>query len=433
MLDILIKNGVILTINSNNEILKDVQIGIKDKKIVYIGKENNLLAKKYIDGRNKIILPGFVNTHTHIPMSIFKGIADDLPLEVWLNDYIWPLESKYMDKDTVYKASLAGIAEMLHSGITTFADMYYFEDEVAKAASEASIRAVVSETLMDGKTIDMANSEEGLAYSEWLIKKWQNNGLIKVGIAPHAPYTASGGLLVKAKDLANKYGAIYHIHLSETKNEFDDIKNKFNTSPIGYLDNLGVLDKLTVAAHVVYMDKSDFNILKDKKVSVSHNPESNMKLASGISPVYGMLKYGINVSLGTDGVASNNDLDFFDTMDIAAKLQKVYYMNPVALSAEDVVRTATIGGAKALHLDKYIGSIEVGKYADIIILDTDEIHAIPIYNPFSHIVYALNPIDVNYVIINGKVIMEKGKLTTINEEQIKVDILRIQNLILQDI
>jgi 5-methylthioadenosine/S-adenosylhomocysteine deaminase len=380
--DILLQNATILTINKSNDILKKTNLGIKNKKIDYLGTDTNVIAKKYINCENKIVLPGFINTHTHVPMSIFKGIADDVPLDVWLNDYIWPLESKYINKKTVYLASLAGIAEMLHSGITTFNDMYFFEDEVAKAASQASIRAVVSETLMDAPTVNVKNAEDGLAYSEWLIKKWQGNELIKVGIAPHAPYTASRDLLIKAKELANKYGVIYHIHLSETQKEYDDIKREFNLTPVSYLDSIGVLDKMTVAAHVIYLDKNDFPILKRTGISVSHNPESNMKLASGISPVYGMLNYGINISLGTDSVASNNNLDFFDTMDIASKLQKVYYMNPLAFSALDVVRAATIGGAKALHLDEYIGTVEIGKNADIVILNVDNIQALPIYNPF---------------------------------------------------
>jgi 5-methylthioadenosine/S-adenosylhomocysteine deaminase len=433
MFDILIKDGIVLTINGNNEVLKGAHIGIKDKKIAYIGKDDNLLAEQYIDASDKIVLPGFVNTHTHVPMSIFKGIADDFPLDVWLNDYIWPLESKYMDKETVYKASLASIAEMIHSGITTFNDMYFFENEVARAANETSIRAVVSETLMDGKTVNSKNFVEGLAYSEWLIKKWQGNDLINVGVAPHAPYTASSDLLIKAKELANRYGVIYHIHLSETKNEYNTIKKEYNSTPVEYLDNLGVLDKLTMAAHVVYLEKNDFDILKNRKVSVSHNPESNMKLASGISPVYGMLRHGINVSLGTDGVASNNDLDFFDTMDIAAKLQKVYYMDPVALNAQEVVMAATLGGAKALNLDQYVGSIEIGKLADIIILNIDDMHAIPLYNPFSQIVYTLNPADVSYSIINGKIVMAKGNILTIDEEAIKESIIELQKFISNDL
>lgn len=433
-MDILIKNSsIVLTMNNNQEVLRESNIGIKDKKIAYIGKDDNLLAEQYIDASGKIVLPGFVNTHTHVPMSIFKGVADDLPLDVWLNDYIWPLEAKYMDKETVYKASLAGIAEMIHSGITTFNDMYFFENEVARAAYEASVRAVVSETLMDGQTVNSKNSVDGLAYSEWLINKWENNDLINVGVAPHAPYTASRDLLIKAKELANRYGVLYHIHLSETKNEYNSIKKEYNTTPVEYLDNLGVLDKLTMAAHVVYVEKNDFDILKNRKVSISHNPESNMKLASGISPVYGMLRHGINVSFGTDGVASNNDLDFFDTMDIAAKLQKVYYMDPVALNAQDVVMAATLGGAKALNLEKYIGSIEVGKLADVIILNIDDIHAIPVYNPFSQIVYTLNPADVSYSIINGKIVMAKGKILTIDEEAIKESIIEIQKFILNDL
>lgn len=434
VMDIVIKNSsIVLTINENRDILRNVNIGIKDKKIVYIGKDDNLEAKEYIDASDKIVLPGFVNTHTHVPMSIFKGVADDLPLEIWLNDYIWPLEAKYIDKETVYKASLAGIAEMIHSGITTFNDMYFFEDEVAKAAKDASMRAVVSETLMDGETVNAKSPEEGLAYSEWLIKKWAKDDLISIGVAPHAPYTASSNLLVRAKELANTYGVIYHIHLSETKNEFDSIKEEHNATPVEYLDGLGVLDELTVAAHVVHLDTNDFYILKDRNVKISHNPESNMKLASGISPVYGMLKYGINISLGTDGVASNNDLDFFDTMDITAKLQKVYYMDPVAMSADKLVEAATIGGAKALHLDEFIGSIEIGKYADIIIIDINSIHAIPIYNPYSHLVYTLNPADVSYVVINGKIVMAKGKILTLNEDDIKKSILEVQNTIIHDL
>jgi len=417
--DICITNTSVLTMCSEPEYLDSVNIHIKDGKIVYVGTESpKYNAKKTIDAKNCLVIPGLVNAHTHVSMSLFRGLADDLPLMTWLNDYIFPVERK-MDAEFVYVGALIGIAEMLLSGTTTFCDMYLFEDSVAKAAKEMNVRCLIGEVLYDFPSPNYGPIEKGFEYTQMLIEKYQNDPLINIAVMPHATFTCSDHLLSKAKDLANKYRVPLFIHVSETRSEVSLIKEKHGKTPVGFLYDLGILNSKTIAAHCVHLSDDDIQILSETDTKVVFNPESNMKLASGIPKVWEVKKKGITCGIGTDGPASNNNLDLFEEMDTLAKLSKLGAGDPACLSAKDVFRMATIMGAKALGLDNYIGSIEVGKSADIVILDMDSPHLIPSYDPYSTIVYSLRGSDVKDVIVDGKLLVENGKLTMIDWDEIK--------------
>jgi len=417
--DICITNTSVLTMCSEPEYLDSVNIHIKDGKIVYVGTESpKYNAKKTIDAKNCLVIPGLVNAHTHVSMSLFRGLADDLPLMTWLNDYIFPVERK-MDAEFVYVGALIGIAEMLLSGTTTFCDMYLFEDSVAKAAKEMNVRCLIGEVLYDFPSPNYGPIEKGFEYTQMLIEKYQNDPLINIAVMPHATFTCSDHLLSKAKDLANKYRVPLFIHVSETRSEVSLIKEKHGKTPVGFLYDLGILNSKTIAAHCVHLSDDDIQILSETDTKVVFNPESNMKLASGIPKVWEVKKKGITCGIGTDGPASNNNLDLFEEMDTLAKLSKLGAGDPACLSAKDVFRMATIMGAKALGLDNYIGSIEVGKSADIVILDMNSPHLIPSYDPYSTIVYSLRGSDVRDVIVNGKLLVENGKLTMIDWDEIK--------------
>ena len=424
--DILIVKGTVITMDSNRTVLEAGTVVIKDGTIVAVGAseslKSNFKAKETINANGKIVMPGLINTHTHAAMVIFRGFADDLPTQEWLENYIWPAEAKYINAETVRLGTLLAIAEMIRSGTTTFNDMYFFEDEVAKAAKEAGIRAVVGEALLDFPTPNKKTPQEGLEYTEMLIQKWRDDPLITVAVAPHAPYTCSPEILKAAKNLSDKYNVRFHIHLSETEKEVNDIQEKYGLTPVGYMDSLGVLGDNVIAAHCVHLTEEDIQLIAHRKVGVAHDPESNMKLASGVAPIPDLLDAGVKIGLGTDGAASNNDLNMFEEMDTTAKLHKVFRHDPTVIDAQTVVEMATIGGARILGLDDQIGSIEEGKRADIIIINLNKPHTIPLYNPYSHIVYVIDGADVETVIIDGKTVMLNQKILTINEEEIIRDI-----------
>ena len=424
-IDMLIVNGTIISMDSNRTILEPGNIAIKDGKIVAVeitgSSKNELKAKETIDATGKLVMPGLINTHTHAAMTIFRGYADDLPLMEWLQNYIWPAEAKYINADTVHLGTQLAAIEMIGSGTPTFNDMYFFEDEVAKAAKEVGIRAVIGEGLLDFPTPNKKTPQDGLDYTEMLIKKWRNDPLITVAVAPHSPYTASSELLKSAKNLSDKYDVPLHIHVSETEQEVNDSMAKHSLTPFEYLDSLGFLGENVIAAHSVHLTPHDIQLIAKRKVGVSHNPESNMKLASGIAPIPELLDAGAKIGLGTDGAASNNDLNMFEEMDTAAMLHKVFTKNSSVVNAKSVVEMATIGGARVLGLDKEIGSIEKGKRADIIIIDLDKPHLTPLYNPYSQIVYAMDGADVETVIIEGRIVMRDHKILTVNEEKIIQD------------
>ncbi|MBW2114237.1 MAG: amidohydrolase [Deltaproteobacteria bacterium] len=413
--DIIIKNGTILTMDSKCSVLKRGLVCIEGDTISHIcsDDENTFEADKIINAKGGLILPGLVNAHTHAAMSL----ADDLPLMEWLNNYIFPAESR-MDADFVFTGTLLACAEMIMSGTTTFCDMYLFEDEVAKAARLTGMRCLVGEVLYDFLSPNYGPIEKGLAYTEELIKKWQDDPLVSIAVEPHATYTCSPDLLQAANKLALEYNVPLIIHVAETKSEISEIRKKYNKRPFEHLESLGVLGPHFIADHCVHIDESEIKRMVEHGVKAVDNPESNMKLASGISPVSELIASGVTVGLGTDGCASNNNLDLFTEMDTAAKLHKIETMDPTVLDAVTVLKMATIEGAKALGLEDITGSIEVGKKADIIIVDTNKPHLTPMYNPYSHIVYAARGNDVSHSIINGQLVMEDRKLLIVDVDEI---------------
>ena len=403
----------------DNRVIGDGFVCIQGEKISHIGEKKDcpVQAKKIIDARGGLILPGLINGHTHAAMTLFRGLADDLPLMEWLNHYIFPVESR-MDGDFVYTGTMLACAEMIMGGTTTFCDMYLFEDHVAQAASEAGMRCLVGEVLYDFPSPNYGPVEKGLEYTESLIQKWQGNPLVSVAVEPHALFTCSPNLLIEANQLALDHHVPLIIHVAETLSEIEQIKKAYEKRPIEHLHDLGLLGPYLIADHCVYLNQSEIDMIAEAGVKVVHNPESNMKLASGVAPVPEMMARGITIGLGTDGCASNNNLDLLTEMDTAAKLHKVYRRDPSSMNALTVLKMATSEGARALGIDKITGSIETGKRGDIIVINTDKPHLTPMYNPVSHIVYAARGTDVIHSIINGSVVMENRNLQKISLEEI---------------
>jgi 5-methylthioadenosine/S-adenosylhomocysteine deaminase len=417
--DLLVKNGTVLTLDPENTIIENGFIAVQGDGIAELGSLDQAppQARKTIDARGGLILPGLINGHTHAAMTLFRGLADDLPLMDWLNHYIFPVENR-MDAEFVRTGSLLACAEMIMSGTTTFCDMYLFADEVAAAAREAGMRGVVGEVLYDFPSPNYGTIENGFAYTESLIEKWHADPLVSVAVEPHSPYTCSPELLTRAADMARAHEALLILHVAETLTEVETVKNAHGLRPVEFLHSLGLLDPRLIADHCIHLSEKEMDLMAQHGVKVIFNPESNMKLASGIAPVAALQSRGVTVGLGTDGCASNNDLDLFSEMDTAAKLPKVSTLDPTVMSAERVLKMATLQNARALGLHNQIGSLEVGKKADVIVLDTDKPHLTPMYNPFSHLVYAARGSDVCHTIINGRVVMEDRRLTTLDLEKV---------------
>lgn len=415
---ILIKNAIILNPGENDCLKTTSSVLIKDDIIAEIGDNITEKADKVIDGEGKILMPGLINTHTHLSMTLFRGLADDLSLDTWLNDYIWPVEA-HLNGYYCYIGALLGAVELIKSGTTTFSDMYFYMEDVARAVDEAGLRAVLSYGMIDFADEEKRRAE--IAANVDLFKNCNNaaEGRIKVFFGPHAPYTASKELLDEVRDLASKFNTGIHIHVAETQKEVEDILEQTGKRPFEYLDDIGFLGPNVVAAHAVWLSEEEIDIIMDREVKISHNPCSNMKLASGISPVANMLSHDICVSIGTDGASSNNNLDLIEEMKTASLLQKVATLDPKVLTSEETVAMATINGARTLGLENEIGSIEVGKKADLILIDTDEANMTPDSSCISsNVVYAAKGSNVDTTICNGKILMENRKLTTLDEEEI---------------
>lgn len=414
-MDILIKNGIVVTMDNQRRILKNFSVAISEGRIAEIGEKIKGEADVVIDASRKIVMPGLINTHTHLAMTLFRGIADDVPLTKWLQEVIWPIESK-LEAKHVYAGSLLGCVEMIKSGTTCFNDMYFFLDEVANSINESGIRGVISHAMFDfggeGKT------EAALRHGEENIRKYSAGGRVRAFFGPHAPYTCSEELLIKTKELADKCGTGIHIHVAETKEEVENSKKEKGLPPFEYLEKIGFLGPNVVAAHSTWTSDREIEIIKKRGVKIAHNPTCNMKLASGVARVPEFLEKGIAVSLGTDGAASNNSLDMFDDLKICALVHKLHNKNPSLVPAEKVLEFATINGAKALGMEKEIGSIEVGKRADIILVDLEKPHLTPLSNPISHLVYSAVGSDVDTVILDGKIIMQGRQVKTLNEEKV---------------
>ena len=413
--------GMVVTMDGNRSLYDDGAVAISGDTIVAVGArteiESRFAARQTIDARGKLILPGFVNGHTHVPMTLLRGLHDDVTLNDWLYKYIFPAEAKNVNEEFVRWGTRLAIAEQIRSGVTTFADMYYFEDAVAEETKKAGMRGVLGETFIDFPAPDNKTNAAMLAYTEKLLQKWQGDPLIHAAPAPHSIYTCSQKTLQDAAALARKYHAPILIHMAEMKKELDDSLKNNGATPVQYLDRIGVLGPDVIAAHCIFLDELDRKIVAQRQVGCVHNPSSNMMLASGVAPVPEERAAGIAVGLGTDGPAgSNNDLDLMEEMDLAAKLAKITKMSPLALNAKAVVEMATIDGARALHMDKEIGSLEKGKKADLIVISLDEPNAVPMYDIYAQIAYALKASDVETVMIGGRLVMKDHKLLTVDEE-----------------
>jgi len=421
--DLLVSGGTVVTMDADRHIIEDGAVAIRGDSIVAVGPSAEVFAKyaarRRIDARGRIVLPGLINTHGHAPMTLMRGLADDLTLQEWLTKYIFPAEARNVTEDYVEWGTKLAIIEMIRGGTTTYADMYYFEDAMARVTKAAGMRAVLGETLLDFPAPDNKTREQALAYTEEFLKHWQGDPLIRAAVAPHAIYTNSEKSLRDAFGLARRYNAPVLIHLSETKKENDDSQAQHGVSPSAYLEKLGLLGPDVLAAHCVWLDANDIAILTRREVGCSHNPSSNMKLGSGAAPVVDMLAAGMRVGIGTDGPAgSNNDLNLMEEMDLAAKLQKVIRRDPQALPATQALEMATIGGARSLHMEKEIGSLEAGKKADLILIRIDAPHAVPMYNLNSHLVFALKASDVETVVIGGRIVMRNRRVLTLNEAEV---------------
>jgi 5-methylthioadenosine/S-adenosylhomocysteine deaminase len=407
--------------NEQHEIIEDGGIAVAGSRILETGPAGEMIAKypdaDHLEERHGLIMPGLINTHTHAAMACFRGLADDLPLMQWLQEYIFPVEAK-LTPDIVYHSTLLSICEMIKSGTTGFCDMYLFAADVARAADEAGMRAWVGEVLYDFPSPNYGELENGFVYTENLFKKYSGHDLITITVDPHAVYTCSPDLLKRLGDMAADREALYVVHLSENQDEVDTCLERYGCSPVMHLEKLGLLNERVVADHCVMVTDDEIRLLADRGVKVSHCLESNMKLASGTAPVVKMLEAGITVGIGTDGSASNNDVDMFGEMNTVAKVHKVVRMDPTAMNAATTLHAATQGGAEVLGAGSITGSLEAGKKADIIVLDLNQPHLTPIYNPVSHLVYAARGSDVIHSIINGRIVMHNRTLTTLDEPAI---------------
>ncbi len=412
MASLIIKNVTILTMNQEKELLENGVVVITGDTIEAVGGQELLekyQADQVLDGKNGIVMPGMVNTHTHAAMVVFRSLGDDLPDR--LKRYILPLEKKLVDQNLVALGSKYAIAEMLASGVTTFADMYYFEDEVAKAAKEMGIRAVLGETVVDFPSPDSKEAYGGLAYAEQFIEKWQEDDLITPAIAPHAPYTNDSMHLQKASALSEKYDVPMIMHVAEMDDEIQKYRTEYNMTPVQYLDSLGVLNARFIAAHLIYVSMEDLDILEKRKIGIAHNIGANAKAGKGVPPLKEMVNRKMKVGLGSDGPMSGNTLDIITQMSLVAKIHKLFNRDRTLFPAMDILEMATIGGARALNLDKLIGSIEPGKKADLVILETSSVNMQPIYDYYATIVYTANAGNVDTVIVNGKVLLRNKCFT----------------------
>jgi 5-methylthioadenosine/S-adenosylhomocysteine deaminase len=420
--DLFISGGSVVTMDAEFRVIEDGGVAIEGDTIAAVGKRADLEAKargaKVIDARGTLVMPGMINGHAHAAMSLFRGVAEDHSLNDWLQRYIFPAEKRNVNEDFVFWGTRLGVLEMLRGGVTTYADMYYFEDVVARVTKEAGMRGVLGQTILDFPAPDHQTPDAALEYTQNFIERWKGDPLITAAVAPHSIYTDSTETLQKAAALARKTGAPILMHIAEAPFESELSRAKHGGSPVSYLERIGLLGGNVVGAHCVWVDATDIATLVRRDVGAVHNPSSNMKLASGVMPVVDMLAAGVPVGLATDSAASNNNQDLFQEMNIAAKLQKVTRMDPRALPARQVVEMATIGGARALHLDTKIGSLEAGKQADVVLIGTGATHATPMYNVYSQLVYALNAHDVLTVVIAGKIVMEVRVMHTMDKPAI---------------
>lgn len=418
-MSLLIENAKIITVNALSEVIDKGFVLISDGKIEQVGSgvfEGEVLQR--VDAKGCALLPGWVNTHTHSAMSIYRGLADDIALKDWLEKHIWPAEAAFGNASNVRVGGRLAMMEMIASGTTTFNDMYFFQTAMAEEVDSFGMRAVLGEGILDFPTPFIKNPNQALEIIESEVRNWSGSDLIGFAITPHAPYTVSKERIIGAKKLSEKLGIGLHTHLSETAFEVAQCQELHGVSPVKYLDDLGVLDSSVVAAHCVHVSEQDMEIIAKKGMSVAHNPHSNMKLGSGIAPISGMLSKDITVGVGTDGAASNNNLNMYLELSSASKMAKAFHQDPTVLPALKMLEMGTIDGARMLGLEDKIGSIEVGKRADIQIVELDRQEVLPIYDIISHLIFAMNGSQVRDVMVDGKFIYRNRVFKTINKEKV---------------
>jgi 5-methylthioadenosine/S-adenosylhomocysteine deaminase len=422
---LVVSGGTVVTMDGAGRVVANGAVAIDGTDIVAVDTAASIArefrGRETIDASGQVILPGLINTHTHAPMVLYRGLADDLALTDWLNKYIFPAEAKTVSPEFVRAGTRLALIEMIESGTTTFTDMYYFEEEVARETKEAGMRGVLGQTVIQFPVADAKTPADGLARAENFITLFKDDPLITPAVAPHALYTLDGPTLKASRDLSRRFNVPTLIHVAETRDEVQTAQERFRSSPVAYLDSLGFLGPGVVAAHGIWVNDADIATLKARGVGVSHNPESNMKLASGAAKVTEMQRAGIVVSLGTDGAASNNDLDMFEAMRQAAFLAKLQTSDPRAVPARKALEMATIDGARALGLDALVGSLEPGKRADVITVAMTAARQTPMYDPLSHLVYVTRGDDVRTTIVNGRVLMRDRKVLTLDESRVVSD------------
>jgi 5-methylthioadenosine/S-adenosylhomocysteine deaminase len=435
--DLIVRGGLVVTMDPSARVIENGSVAIRGERLLAVSTDREIArryrASRVIDAAGKVVMPGLINAHTHVPMVLFRGIADDLVLIEWLQKYIFPAEARNVDEQFVRAGTRLGCLEMMRGGTTTYVDMYYFEDAIADETARAGMRAVLGETLIDFPAPDNKTWEAAIDYTDRYLKKWKDHPLITPAVAPHAPYTVSTEHLKQASSLAARHSAPLIIHVAEDSAEVKTIQEKFRATSVSYLDRIGLLGENVIAAHVVWPTDDDIATLARRSVGVAHCPQSNMKLAAGVSPVPKMLKAGVRLGLGTDGAASNNDLSLWEEMDTAAKLHKLTSKDPTVVNAREALEMATIRGARSVHLDREIGSLEPGKRADLIVVAINNLHQIPRYNIYSHLVYATKASDVETVVINGRIVMLRGRFLTINEPAARREALRYAEKVRQSV
>ena len=421
-MSLVIVNGTVVTMDGAGRVITNGGVAVDGSDIVAVDTaeaiERQYTGAERVDATGQVVMPGLINTHTHAPMVLFRGLADDLALMEWLTKYIFPAEARTVSPEFVRAGTRLAALEMIQSGTTTYTDMYYFEEEIAKETKAAGLRGVLGQTVIQFPVPDAKTPAEALARAETFINAFKSDPLITPAVAPHAMYTLDGPTLTAARSLAMRHGVPTLIHLAETRDEVETAQDQFNTSPVGYLDRLGFLGTGVVAAHAVWVSEPEVAVLRQRGVGVSHNPESNMKLASGTAPVPGYLAAGVAVGLGTDGAASNNDLDMFEAMRMASLLHKLQSNDPRTVGARSALEMATIGGARVLGMADRIGSLEPGKRADLIVVSMAAARQTPLYDPISHLVYVTRGDDVRTTIVHGKVLMRDRRMLTLNETAI---------------
>jgi 5-methylthioadenosine/S-adenosylhomocysteine deaminase len=428
--DLLISGDFVLTFNEGKEVLEKGAAAVTGDGIVAVGETSRLAeeieAKEVLDASGCLVMPGLINLHTHAAMSCFRGLADDLPLQEWLHEHIFPAEATYVSEENVYWATLLAVVEMIKSGTTTFCDGYFYEDGAARAVAASGIRAVLGQGVVDFPAPGVPDPRINLKAAEAFVFRWQGkSSRLMPSIFCHSPYTCSPATLMGAKDICREHEVLFQIHLAETRTEVEETLQRYGHRPVHHLANLGLLDAQTICHHAVMVNEEEIELLAHSGVGVSHNPESNMKLASGVAPLPRMLAAGIKVGLGTDGCASNNNLDIFQEMDTAAKLHKVHQGDPALSSALQVAAMATKGGAAALGMTQVLGSLEPGKKADLIVIDLNQPHLTPMYEPCSHLVYAARGADVRDVVIDGSIIMRQRRLLDVDEQEVMAKVREI--------